>query len=40
VVEAAQKAVKDSAENDIVVISGSLYTISEVLQEKEQLLKI
>ncbi len=34
VVKAARKAVDDANKDDVVVISGSLYTISEVLKEK------
>ncbi len=34
VVDAVKKAVSDAEENDVVMVSGSLYTISEVLKEK------
>ncbi len=34
VVEAVEKALSEASKNDIIVISGSLYTISEVIKEK------
>jgi len=37
VVEAVKKALSEAGKEDIIVISGSLYTISEVLKEKENL---
>jgi len=37
VVDAVKKAISDADENDIVMVSGSLYTISEVLKEKEKI---
>ena len=37
VVKASEKAISDSEPDDIVIISGSLYTISEVLKEKAKL---
>jgi dihydrofolate synthase/folylpolyglutamate synthase len=38
VVEATERAISDSGSNDIVIISGSLYTISEVLKEKARII--
>jgi dihydrofolate synthase / folylpolyglutamate synthase len=38
VVKAAEKAISDSSDADVVVISGSLYTISEILKEKKMIL--
>jgi dihydrofolate synthase/folylpolyglutamate synthase len=37
VVEAVEKALSEAGKEDIIIISGSLYTISEVLKEKEKL---
>jgi dihydrofolate synthase/folylpolyglutamate synthase len=37
VVDAAKKAISEAGKKDIIVISGSLYTISEVIKEKEKL---
>jgi dihydrofolate synthase/folylpolyglutamate synthase len=37
VVDAAKKAISEAGKEDIIIISGSLYTISEVLKEKEKL---
>ncbi|MBL7149847.1 MAG: bifunctional folylpolyglutamate synthase/dihydrofolate synthase [Candidatus Cloacimonetes bacterium] len=37
VVDAAKQAISEADKEDIVIISGSLYTISEVLKEKEKL---
>ncbi len=39
VMTAVTKAISDADENDIVMISGSLYTISEVLKEKASIIK-
>lgn len=37
VVDAAKQAISEAGKEDIIIISGSLYTISEVLKEKEKL---
>ena len=37
VVEAAKKAISEADKEDIIIIAGSLYTISEVLKEREEL---
>jgi len=39
VMTAVTKAISDADENDIVMISGSLYTISEVLKEKTSIIR-
>ncbi len=39
VVKATQKAISEAQEEDVIVISGSLYTISEVLKEKKEIFK-
>ena len=39
VVEAVEKALSEAGKEDIIIISGSLYTISEVLKEKEKIFK-
>ncbi len=38
--EATKKAIKESKDDDVVIVSGSLYTISEVLKEKWNIFKI
>ena len=37
VLEATKTAIKQAAKEDIVIISGSLYTISEVLEKQQEL---
>ncbi|MCK4979828.1 MAG: hypothetical protein KAS62_05495, partial [Candidatus Delongbacteria bacterium] len=39
VITAVKKAISDADENDIVMISGSLYTISEVIKEKASIIR-
>ncbi len=40
VVEAVERALSEAGKEDIIIISGSLYTISEVLKEKKEIFKI